>query len=128
MQQAHDFLKESKLLYELLNNRDESDFQLITQFKNWSINDVIGHLYLFNVAAIKTVDGPKSFDDFFMPFLKLLQKGQSMVQPHVPLFQANSLRQELMNLLHFQKVKLVLPFLELGHLLPQFLSHYQLDC
>ena len=73
MQQAYDFLKESKLLYELLNNRNESDFQLITQFKNWSINDVIGHLYLFNVAAIKTVDGAKSFDDFFTPFLKLLQ-------------------------------------------------------
>ena len=84
MQQAHDFLKESKLLYELLNNMDESDFQLITQFKNWSINDVIGHLYLFNVAAIKTVDGAKSFDDFFTPFLKLLQKGQSMVQVQVP--------------------------------------------
>ena len=65
MQQAHDFLKESKILYELLNNRDETDLELITQFKNWSINDVIGHLYLFNVAAIKTVDGTKSFDDFF---------------------------------------------------------------
>ena len=84
MQQSHDFLKESKLLYELLNNRDESDFELITQFKNWSINDVIGHLYLFNVAAIKTVDGAKSFDDFFTPFLQLLQKGQSMVQAQVP--------------------------------------------
>ena len=23
-----------------------------------------GHLYLFNVAALKTVDGPKSFEDF----------------------------------------------------------------
>ena len=84
MQQAHDFLKESKLLHELLNNRDETDLELITQFKNWSINDVIGHLYLFNVAAIKTVNGTKSFDDFFTPFLKLLQKGSSMVQAQVP--------------------------------------------
>ena len=41
------------------------------------------YLYLFNVAAIRTVDGAKSFDDF-MPFLKLLQKGQSMVQAQVP--------------------------------------------
>ena len=84
MQQAQDFLKESKLLYDLLKNRDESDLKLITQFKNWSINDVIGHLYLFNVAAIRTVDGEKSFDDFFSPFLQLLQKGQSMVQAQVP--------------------------------------------
>ncbi len=84
MQQAHDFLKESKLLYELLEKRDESDFELITQFKNWSINDIIGHLYLFNVAAIRTLDGAKSFDDFFTPFLQLLQKGQSMVQAQVP--------------------------------------------
>ena len=84
MQQAHDFIKESKLLYELLLGRNESDLGLITQFKNWSINDVIGHLYLFNVAAIKTVNGTKSFDDFFNPFLKLLQKGHSMVQAQVP--------------------------------------------
>ena len=47
MQQAHDFLKESKLLYELLLERNESDLELITQFKNWSIQDVISHLYLF---------------------------------------------------------------------------------
>ena len=84
MQQAQDFLKESKLLYDLLKNRDETDLDLITQFKNWSINDVIGHLYLFNVAAMKTVDGAKSFDNFFIPFLQLLQKGQSMVQAQVP--------------------------------------------
>ena len=47
MQQAHDFLKESKLLYELIKKRNESDLELITQFKNWSIEDVIGHfIYL----------------------------------------------------------------------------------
>ena len=84
MQQAHDFLKESKLLYELLLGRNESDYELITQFKNWSIQDVIGHLYLFNVAAIKTVDGPKSFDEFFIPFLQQLQKGKTMVEAQVP--------------------------------------------
>ena len=84
MQQAHDFLKESKLLYELLLGRNESDYELITQFKNWSIEDVIGHLYLFNVAAIKTVDGPKSFEDFFIPFLQQMQKGKTMVEAQVP--------------------------------------------
>ena len=57
----------------LLKN-NESDYELITQFKNWSIQDVIGHLYLFNVAAIKTVDGPKSFDDFFIPFYSIYKK------------------------------------------------------
>ena len=84
MQQAHDFLKESKLLYELLFGRNESDYELITQFKNWSIQDVIGHLYLFNIAAIKTVDGPKSFEDFFIPFLQQIQKGKTMVEAQVP--------------------------------------------
>ena len=84
MQQAHDFLKESKLLYELLFGRNESDYELITQFKNWSIQDVIGHLYLFNIAAIKTVNGPKSFEDFFIPFLQQIQKGKTMVEAQVP--------------------------------------------
>ena len=84
MQQANDFLKESKLLFELLTKSEEPDFSLITQFKNWSINDVIGHLYLFNAAAIKTISGPKSFDEFFIPFLEKLNKGQSMVESQRP--------------------------------------------
>ena len=46
MQQAKDFLKESKLLYDLLKNRNETDLALITQFKNWSINDVLLSLFI----------------------------------------------------------------------------------
>mgnify|MGYP001453944409 CR=1 FL=1 len=75
---AQDFLKESKLLYDLLKNSHEADLELITQFKNWSINDVIGHLYLFNVAAIKTVDGAKFFDDFISKMIIKLSKAQNI--------------------------------------------------
>ena len=84
MKQAKDFLIESKLLFKLLENRSEEDFNLITQFKNWSINDVIGHLYFFNVAAAKTLDGPESFNNFYSPFLDLLKQGQTMVEAQKP--------------------------------------------
>ncbi len=96
MQQAQDFLKESQLLYELLKSSSESEFELITQFKNWNINDVIGHLYLFNLAAAKTLEGSKSFDNFFTPFLEQLQSGKTMVESQIPWLDG-SYGQELLN-------------------------------
>ena len=51
MKQATDFLEDSRQLFDLLRDKTEKDFQLRTQFKNWTINDVIGHLHIFNFAA-----------------------------------------------------------------------------
>ena len=57
MEQAKDFFDESKDLYELLNAEGVACLSTTTLFKNWTIEDVIGHLYLFNVGAVETLKG-----------------------------------------------------------------------
>ena len=57
MEQAKDFFDESKDLYELLNAEGASCLSTTTLFKNWTIEDVLGHLYLFNVGAVETLKG-----------------------------------------------------------------------
>jgi len=45
MKQIADFLAECEALSAVLNNLDDDDFARHTQFKGWSIEDVIVHLY-----------------------------------------------------------------------------------
>ena len=87
MEQAGDFLKDSRSLYDLMKDRSASDFNQITQFKNWTINDVFGHLYIFNIASIKTLESSLEFDKFFDPILRRLQQGNDFLQAQAPLLE-----------------------------------------
>lgn len=51
MQQAEDFRAESKALYALLSAADPIGFDTPTQFKDWTINSVLQHLYFWNQMA-----------------------------------------------------------------------------
>ena len=51
MKQALDFLEDSRQLFNLLRDKSDEDLKIKTQFKSWTINDVIGHLHIFNFAA-----------------------------------------------------------------------------
>jgi uncharacterized protein (TIGR03084 family) len=51
LQQAVDFQAESDELCALLERLTDHDWQRATQFKHWTINDVIAHLHFFNYAA-----------------------------------------------------------------------------
>jgi uncharacterized protein (TIGR03084 family) len=51
LEQAADFQAESDQLLELLESLDDQDWRRETQFKHWTINDVIAHLHFFNYAA-----------------------------------------------------------------------------
>jgi uncharacterized protein (TIGR03084 family) len=51
LQQALDLQTESDALYELLKPLKDEDFERKTQFKDWTINDVMQHLHYFNYAA-----------------------------------------------------------------------------
>ena len=53
MQQAHDFIEEATVLAELLESQPDSVFETVTLFKSWTVNDVFGHLHMFDVAALK---------------------------------------------------------------------------
>ena len=44
MQQADDFREESRVLAAVLDPLTEAEFFAPTQFKGWTIDDVLGHL------------------------------------------------------------------------------------
>lgn len=80
MQQAEDFRAECMALRNVLSNQSDDVFDRTTLFKNWTINDVIGHLHMFNVAARLTLEDGDKFDSFFEPVAAELTKGRSMLQ------------------------------------------------
>jgi uncharacterized protein (TIGR03084 family) len=51
LRQAIDFQAESDELRALLEGLNEQDWQRETQFKHWTVNDVIAHIHFFNYAA-----------------------------------------------------------------------------
>ena len=51
MQQAEDFRAESEALYSLLQGADNAQFDEPTQFKDWTIDTVLRHLYMWNINA-----------------------------------------------------------------------------
>ncbi|MGB2220291.1 MAG: TIGR03084 family metal-binding protein [Henriciella sp.] len=51
MQQADDFKAESEALFKLLKDTETARFDEATQFKSWTINAVLQHLYFWNEMA-----------------------------------------------------------------------------
>lgn len=80
MQQAIDFKFECDCLSSVLKDLNNHDFKQITQFKNWTIEDILGHLHLFNVAADITLESDLKFDAFFADITKELNRGKSLLQ------------------------------------------------
>ena len=84
MEQADDFLEESRQIFKLLRNKSEDAFSKVTLFKGWTINDVIGHLHIFNHAAECSLQSAESFDNFFTPIAERLKEGVSLVEAQRP--------------------------------------------
>jgi uncharacterized protein (TIGR03084 family) len=72
MQQATDFRDESAALADLVAPLSEADFEHVTLFKRWTINNVLRHLHVWNVAAARSIEGEEAFSDF----LKTLMGGE----------------------------------------------------
>lgn len=77
-EQAKDFREESGALYHLLEPLVEEDFDRATQFKGWTINNVLGHLYIWNWAADTTLQEPESFQKFLEEIIVVLGEGKSL--------------------------------------------------
>lgn len=75
IQQAIDFREESEALYRLLEPVKDEDFERVTQFKNWKINDVLTHLHIWNWAADLTLKDSAGFQDFLQQVAGALGKG-----------------------------------------------------
>ena len=64
MQQAQDFRDESAALAAMLAPLDDADFETPTLFKGWTINQILRHLHVWNIAAGKSIDGGEAFSAF----------------------------------------------------------------
>ena len=65
MQQlCQDFRDESDALLSLVKGLDEAALARPTLFKAWSLNDVLGHLHVWNNAATLSLSDAEAFDRF----------------------------------------------------------------
>ncbi len=63
-EQPNDFREESDALNSLLSGLDDEGFEKRTQFKQWTINDVVSHLHAWNIAADLSLRDPEKFSAF----------------------------------------------------------------
>lgn len=68
--QAQDFRAESDALYALLADKDDADFERTTLFNDWTVNDVLGHLHMWNHGADLSATDQEAFMDFFKGFME----------------------------------------------------------
>ena len=78
--QATDFREESTALFNLI--ADLTDEQLLqpTLFKQWSINDIITHLHVWNHAAYISLQSDQLFTEFFDKVQENMTAGRTMRQ------------------------------------------------
>lgn len=64
-QQPLDFKEESNSLHRLLADKTDKELAMETQFKGWTINNVIGHLHMWNHAADLSLRNGDEFKAFY---------------------------------------------------------------
>ena len=78
VEQAIDFRDESEALYRLVADLDEDKFAQPTQFKGWTINNVMGHLHMWNYAADLSLQGGDVFAEFYRGISDFAQQGKRL--------------------------------------------------
>ncbi|MFN3620404.1 TIGR03084 family metal-binding protein [Sphingorhabdus sp.] len=76
MQQATDFLDECAALHALITPLSETDFEMPTQFKGWTINDIIRHLHVWNIAVDLSLNDEAAFGAFVTTMMAGVRGGQ----------------------------------------------------
>jgi len=76
MQQAQDFLDESEALHALLVPLGDDAFERSTLFKRWTINQIIRHLYFWNISADLALNDEPAFDLLFEQVMGGLKAGR----------------------------------------------------
>ena len=59
--EAGDFAEECEALYALLTPLDDADFERETLFKQWTLNDIMAHLYMGDSNARMTLTEPDAY-------------------------------------------------------------------
>lgn len=79
MQEAIDFREECDALCKLLEPLNDADFDRVTQFKDWTVNDVMQHLHFFNYAADLSLEDAEVFKKVYGELKALTGAGDSLV-------------------------------------------------
>lgn len=74
-QQVIDFRDESEALYRLMQPLPPGAFATRTQFKQWTFDDVVGHLHLWNRAADLSLTDEAAFQSFMGEVLQAVASG-----------------------------------------------------
>lgn len=64
MQQAQDFQDESEAIHALLSPLSDDDYAKPTLFKGWTIDEVLRHLHVWNIAADMALSDAEAFRAF----------------------------------------------------------------
>ncbi|WP_409433568.1 TIGR03084 family metal-binding protein [Litorimonas sp. RW-G-Af-16] len=75
--EALDFRDESRAVYDLIKDLSPAQMQFVTQFKSWTIYDVIAHLHLWNMAADWTLNDPAKFSALMGQVIEVFQGGKT---------------------------------------------------
>ena len=78
LQQAYDFRDECNAVYSILENLKKQDYEMPTQFKGWTFNNVIGHLHVWNYAADISLKDGDEWKNFANSAMQALGSGSSM--------------------------------------------------
>jgi uncharacterized protein (TIGR03084 family) len=73
LEQAIDFRDESESLYRLLASLSDDEFNAPTQFKQWTPNDVLGHLHTWNCAASLSLTDENDFPAFMKNVMRAFE-------------------------------------------------------
>lgn len=76
MQQATDFLEESEALHTLVSSLSDADFETPTQFKGWTINNILRHLHVWNIAADLALSDEAAFSEFIAKMMAGIRGGR----------------------------------------------------
>ena len=78
------YQEESRILARCLEAAPDTIFDVTTQFKDWTVEDILGHLHFFNAAAEAALAGPKAFDRMMAPAMAELAAGGSILALQFP--------------------------------------------
>ena len=76
MRQATDFLDESEALCVQLAPLSEAEFETPTQFKDWTINNIIRHLHVWNIAVDLSLRDEAAFGAFVAAMMAGVRGGK----------------------------------------------------
>jgi uncharacterized protein (TIGR03084 family) len=77
IQQAIDFRDESDAIFALLEPLDDGDWTRKTQFKQWTINDIVAHLHIGNYMADLSLNDETAFAAFMKKLIAPAKPGAS---------------------------------------------------